>query len=113
MYADNWLPIQHIIGDICHSLQQTIIAVDTWFDKDQKRRAYQSSHHGWSIDEILKHIGLTNHFLLVLIDEGTSKALQNMHKPDLLTGRRHILQMEKNETEFIASLCVKDWFHLN
>jgi len=31
----------------------------------------------------LEHIGLTNHFLLILIDKATNKALQNISKLDL------------------------------
>ncbi len=46
---------------------------------------YKPGNGGWTINEILEHIGLTNHFLLILIDKGTNKALQNVHKLDLQT----------------------------
>ena len=38
---------------------------------------------GWTIEQILEHIGLTNHFLLILIDKGTKKALTNAANLDL------------------------------
>ncbi len=41
--------------------------------------------HGWSVDEVLNHIGLTNHYLLILIEKGTTKALANRNGLDLST----------------------------
>ncbi|BAV06468.1 DinB superfamily protein [Filimonas lacunae] len=75
--------IQTIITDIKSFLTSTFTTIDTWFDKDETLRNYRPSNNGWKINEILEHIGLTNHFLLILIDKGTSKALQNIHKLDL------------------------------
>ena len=40
---------------------------------------------GWTIDEILEHIKLTNHFLLILIEKGSRKALLNSSQLDLQT----------------------------
>jgi hypothetical protein len=75
--------IQTIIADIRSSLVNTFNRIDGWFDKDEELRSYRPANGGWTINEILEHIGLTNHFLLILIDKGTSKALQNVHKLDL------------------------------
>ena len=67
----------------------TFSTIDKWFDKDDNLRHYRPRNGGWTIDEILEHIGLTNHFLLILIDKGTNKALQNIHQLDLTTELEH------------------------
>ncbi|GGH61142.1 hypothetical protein HNQ91_001003 [Filimonas zeae] len=77
------MKIEAVIADIRTFLTQTFSAIDTWFDKEEAIRAYKPVNGGWTTNEILEHIGLTNHFLLILIDKGTSKALQNIHKLNL------------------------------
>ncbi|MFT4015396.1 MAG: DinB family protein [Agriterribacter sp.] len=77
------MSIQTIIADIKAFLVDTFSTIDTWFDKEANLRNYRPANGGWTINEILEHIGLTNHFLLILIDKGTNKALQNVHKLDL------------------------------
>lgn len=76
-------PIQSIIAQITNSLLTTFNQIDTWFEKDIRLRDYKPANGGWSINQILEHIGLTNHFLLILIDKGTTKALQNINQLDL------------------------------
>jgi hypothetical protein len=75
--------IQTTISDIKGFLSDTFRTIDAWFDKDPDLRNHRPVNGGWTINEILEHIGLTNHFLLILIDKGTNKALQNVHKLDL------------------------------
>lgn len=79
------MQIQTIISDIKTFVVDTFASIDTWFDKDAGLRNYGPGSGGWTIYEILDHIGMTNHFLLILIDKGTNKALQNVHKLDLET----------------------------
>lgn len=54
--------------------------IDTWFDKPEALRAYRPKNGGWSVNEILEHITLTNHFLLILVEKGTRKALDQAAK---------------------------------
>ena len=79
------MKIQDLISEIKTFLNSTFISIDKWFNKESQLRAYKPMNGGWSINEILEHIGLTNHFLLILIEKGTNKALQNVHKLDLQT----------------------------
>jgi hypothetical protein len=83
------MQIESVIADIKTSLLAAFAAIDQWFDKDTDLRRYKPADGGWSIDEILEHIGLTNHFLLILIDKGRSKALQNIHQLDLAAELRN------------------------
>jgi hypothetical protein len=47
------------------------------------RLACAPAAHGWTIDEVLNHIGLTNHYLLIPSEKGTAKALANLQGFDL------------------------------
>lgn len=88
--------IQTIITEIKTFLVDTFSLIDTWFDKDADLRNYRPANEGWTINEILEHIGLTNHYLLILIEKGTNKALQNVHKLDLQTElKNHVFHRDK------------------
>ncbi|MFT3677545.1 MAG: DinB family protein [Chitinophagaceae bacterium] len=81
------MTIHEIIRKIATTISHTFAEVDTWFDKPEDLRQYKPADGGWSISENLEHIALTSHFLLILIDKGTRKALQQAEKyslPDLL-----------------------------
>lgn len=77
------MKIEAVITEVKTFLIQTFGVIDTWFDKEEATRTYKPVNGGWTANEILEHIGLTNHFLLILIDKGTTKALQNIHKLNL------------------------------
>ena len=62
------------IQTIRDHLIATAKEVDHWFDKDAALRAFPPSDGGWTIDQVLEHISLTSHFLLILIDKGVKKA---------------------------------------
>lgn len=75
--------IEKLITEIREFLIYTFNNIDIWFDKNRTLRQYKPQNGGWTIDQILEHIGLTNHFLLILIDKGTNKALANVSQLDL------------------------------
>jgi len=77
------MQIQNIIGEIRQTLVYVFDEIDTWFEKPEEVRMYQPQTGGWTIDQILEHISLTSHFLLILIDKGARKALDNRHKANL------------------------------
>ena len=51
-----------------------------WFEKDEQLRRYQPVNGGWTIDEVLEHVSLTNHFLLLIINKATNKAVKRAAK---------------------------------
>ena len=75
--------IKEVIDHISDTLQSIFDKVYLWFDKSEKLQTYSPQNNGWSINQILEHIGLTNHFLLILIEKGKKKALKNIHHLDL------------------------------
>ena len=66
-----------LITEIRNHLRITFSEIDGWFDKDASLMGYKPDSGGWSINEILEHIALTSHFLLILIEKGSRKALAN------------------------------------
>ena len=77
------MDLKVIINEIRLLLRETFAEIDKWFDKPKELRNYRPQNGGWTIDGILEHIGLTNHFLLILIEKGAKKALQNSGKLDI------------------------------
>ncbi|MDJ1468047.1 DinB family protein [Cytophagaceae bacterium DM2B3-1] len=91
------------IHDLIQEIRDTLIGVQNgvlvWFDKPLKTRQYVPHNGGWSMDQILEHITLTSHFLLILIDKGTRKALENVQKQDLQVALEHYVFERKKLDE--------------
>ena len=58
------------------ALERTFAGLEGWFDEPAALRAYRPADGGWSVDEILEHVALTNHYLLILIRKGRDGALR-------------------------------------
>lgn len=76
------MPLEHIIINLKRELIRTFAVVDEWFDKEHSLRSYKPTAGGWCVNEVLEHIMLTNHFLLILVEKGTMKALKNSEVGD-------------------------------
>lgn len=77
------MDVTSLLAELKNYLTETFALVDTWFDQPAALRAYRPADLGWTINEVLAHIGLTNHYLLILIEKGTAKALANTQGRDL------------------------------
>jgi hypothetical protein len=83
------MDIRLFLIELREFVSNTFAEVDTWFDQPAALRAYPPADGGWTIDEILNHIGLTNHYLLILIEKGAAKALANAQHLDLAAELAH------------------------
>lgn len=83
------MSIDALLAEFRVELHETFAAVDTWFDRPASLRAFVPKDQGWTIDEILNHIGLTSHYLLILIEKGTAKALANSQGRSLMEEVAH------------------------
>lgn len=72
MSAPYGVTIEHVEA----AIRSTFQSVDEWFDKPAALRSHKPSSGGWSIDEVLEHITLTSHFLMIVIRNSTRKALK-------------------------------------
>lgn len=74
--------ISQLIQHVEQTLQDTFQQVDQWFDVPEEVLAFQPDQ-GWSTGQVLDHISLTNHFLLMLIEKAADKARRNVNQLDL------------------------------
>lgn len=77
------MDIQLLISEIRTDLEKNFAAVDCWFDEPLAMRSFRPASEAWSIDEVLEHISLTNHYLLILVEKGTQKALRRSQTENL------------------------------
>ncbi|MFN3849486.1 MAG: DinB family protein [Spirosomataceae bacterium] len=73
------IPIHSQINTIRQTINECFDSLDYWLNLDNKKRSFHPLFGGWTINEILEHISLTNYFLLILIKKGTQKALKNVN----------------------------------
>jgi DinB family protein len=69
-------PYSATIEHVRTAIRSTFESVDEWFDKPAALRSYKPSSGGWSIDEVLEHITMTSHFLMIVIRNSARKALK-------------------------------------
>lgn len=77
------MEIKTLIDEISDTLTAAFNKLGEWFDAPETVRNYRPAAGGWTIDEVLEHVALTNHYLLILIEKGAAKALKNLHGLDL------------------------------
>lgn len=77
--------VSNVINRIQDDLNQTFDEVFNWFSIGPSLLNFAPGNKGWSIGEILEHISLTNHYLLILIRKGAVKAIENSIKMDFST----------------------------
>lgn len=75
--------LETYIQSIQKHLIKTHQSVLDWFDESEGIKMYKPKDGGWSVSEILEHIALTSHFLLVLIEKGSEKAIRNVSEVDI------------------------------
>lgn len=71
---------EHILINLKRELIRTLAVVDEWFDSDPALLQYRPASGGWTVSEVLEHITLTNHYLLIIIEKGSEKALRRKNE---------------------------------
>lgn len=74
--------ITDIIDRIRAEMTSAFSALDSWCNADDSVLNHKPPQ-GWTVKEILEHITLTNHFLLLIISKGASKALHRAQSRDM------------------------------
>jgi hypothetical protein len=72
------MPYQSTIQQVNTKLTETFDHLDYYFDLSEEIRAYHYSPDEWSIDEILEHITLTSHYLMIVIKNSRDKVLKRV-----------------------------------
>ncbi|MGG5209849.1 DinB family protein [Chryseobacterium sp. MIQD13] len=97
-----------LIQDIKTHLKLSFDEVDRWFDKDRKTLNYQPSNGGWTVQQILEHIYLTDFYLLILIEKGSKKAMKNYADLDLDTEIKNY-SFDKEKFEKVGEYGAFEW----
>lgn len=76
------MKIAKTIEDIDRELTRITEEYEHWFQRSPEQLHFKP-RTGWSTEQILEHVTLTNRFLLILIRKGASKAKERALKVDL------------------------------
>ena len=68
--------LEQTLKNLKRELIRTFAVVDEWFDREHPLRCHHPFPGAWNINEVLEHIMLTNHYLLIIIDNGRTMALR-------------------------------------
>jgi hypothetical protein len=71
---------EYIIALLDEEICNTFGALLPWFAKDKTVRTFRSLNEEWDIGQVLEHVMQANHYLLILIEKGTKKALKKTDK---------------------------------
>lgn len=69
-----------------HTVRETLCSVfaqvDSWFDRPEDLRQFHPASGTWSVDQVLEHITLTNHFLMLTLRKWVGIACQRTSRGD-------------------------------
>ncbi|MEJ8842180.1 DinB family protein [Lacibacter sp. H375] len=68
--------IQNVITRIREDLSKAFADLFLCFEANDELLDYRPAKGGWTIREVLEHVSITDHFLLILIRKGTAKAVE-------------------------------------
>ena len=72
--------IQNTLNRIRYELYDVRNSLTPWFNEDNDVLNFKPNDEAWSVRQILEHIVLTSHYLLLLIDKASEKSLERARK---------------------------------
>jgi hypothetical protein len=75
LFAFTTMSIEKVINTIKDDLDDVRSALTQWCEEDLNLLHYEPENGGWSSFKVLEHITLTSHYLLIIIDKGSQKAM--------------------------------------
>ena len=76
------MPYEQTILVLRDALRAVFAEVDGWFDRPEDLRRFKPASGGWSVDQVLEHITLANHFLLLTLRKWVGIALRRASRGD-------------------------------
>lgn len=73
---------ERTIRSVRDTLCRVFAEVDAWFSRPEAMRRCKPAAGGWSIDQVLEHITLTNRFLMLTLGKWVGIALQRARRGD-------------------------------
>lgn len=74
--------IKDVINGIRKDLIKAFADTAVWTGNDNTLLDFIPQNGGWTIRQIIEHVSLTNHYLLILIRKGANKAIEKARKTD-------------------------------
>ncbi len=87
------MPYTRTILTVRESINNTFREVYPWFDQSPDALGYKPADNGWTIAEILEHITLTSHFLLIVATNGCAKALKRIQSQAIADTESDLTQL--------------------
>lgn len=94
---------QNTVHEVRESLIHTFDQLDEIFDFENDVQSYKPAPDQWSINEILEHVTLTNHFLMLVIKSSRDKALKH--------AKTQQIENTESSLEAIKQIGDSDAFH--
>jgi hypothetical protein len=74
------VPYEQTVVRVRQALNTIFAELDCWFDRAEDLRKFKPPSGGWSTDQILEHITLTNDFLMLVIRRWAEKAVRKAQR---------------------------------
>lgn len=78
------MPYERTSRAVRDSLCSVFAGVDAWFDRDEALRAFRPASGGWSVEQVLEHVTLTNRFLMLTLRKYAAIAERRARRGDPL-----------------------------
>src|SRR5262245_41673191 len=88
------MPYERTVGAVRQALREIFADVDGWFDRPAGLRSFRPASGGWSVDEVLEHVTLTNHFLMLTLRKGVAIALRRAARTAPAEGESDLQRLE-------------------
>ncbi|MGF1581606.1 MAG: DinB family protein [Gemmataceae bacterium] len=69
-------PYEQTVTMVHQTLETVLSAVDQWFDKPTAILTFRPNSGNWSISQVLEHVTLTNHYLMLTLGKYVAKAVK-------------------------------------
>jgi len=76
------MPYEQTILVIRNTLQAVFAEMDQWFERPEELRRFKPAAGGWSVNQVLEHISLTNHFLMLTLRKWVAVAQRRASRGD-------------------------------
>jgi hypothetical protein len=70
------VPYADTIAAVRANLLDVFREMDRWFDRPAEVRAFRPASGGWTVDEVLEHVSLTNHYLMLTLRKSVETAVR-------------------------------------
>jgi hypothetical protein len=84
------MPYERTIAAVRQTLRDAFAELDVWFDRPAPLR-FKPPSGGWSIDQVLEHVTLTNHFLMLTLRKWVETAVRRAER-EAISARESDLQ---------------------